>query len=245
MGEHRHHHPAHRAARHRLSGRRRRAPRLGQPEEAEGDVGNAEPRRDEPGGRRAQRRGERADRRADHHPRRGRRGEPAERLGALLRRHRVADVGLDHPGGPGPRPLDQARDEEHREERARRQQRRGALGAGRREEQVGEGRDHEPAEDGRTAADAVGEPAPERRGRQLRHRERRDHQPDDDGVGAEAGGVERQQRQHDEEAQHVHETGGHEEREAPERRAVAHPGSPCSRPKSRNATAEAAASNTP
>ena len=244
MGEHRAHHPADRALRRRFS-LAYRALRLGQVEEAEGDVGDTEPRRHQPRRRRAERRGERTDRRADHHAGRRRRSQPAERLGTLLGRHRIADVGLHHPRRPGACPLHQARDEEHGEQDARRQRVGRPLGAGERKEQVGERRDGEAAEDRRPSPDAVREATPERCGRELRDGERRDHQPHDHRVGTEPRRVERQERQDHQEAEHVHEAGGHEERQAPERRTLIHPPLPCSCPKSRKATAEAAASSTP
>ena len=187
--------------------RRRRpsASTRGASRQAKNTFDQAERRRDEARRLRPEVRGEGADRRAERDAGRGRRGEPAERAGPIGRGRSC------RPRRPG------------RRRSCRR--RRPAPAATRKSSQsvsanaehdVGDGRRGEPDEQRRPAAVPVGDPAPERRGEQLGDRERGDQRADDLGRGLQLEGVERQQREHDHEADHVHEVHRDQHREAAE-----------------------------
>ena len=172
--------------------------RLGQPDHAEEEVEDAEARRQVAGPDPAQGLGQGADGRAHHDAGAGGHGEPAQRLGPVLARHRVAQVGLHHAHGAGAAALDQPGDEQQPD------------GGGRLEDDVGRRGDEQATEDHGPPAVAVRQPAPERRRRHLAEGEGGDEDSHHGRVAAQLLGVERQQRQDDEEADHVHEDREHE-----------------------------------
>ena len=75
---------------------------------------------------------------------------------------------------------------------------------GEREQEVGERRREEPDEEQAPAADPVGEPSPDRGRHELRDGKRRDDEGDPARRGSQFLGVEREQREDDPEAHHVH-----------------------------------------
>ena len=213
-------------------------PRLRQPAPGEPDVEQAERGRHQTRRRLAQVRGERADHRPERHPRGGRGGEPAQRLRPLARRHGVGHVGLRHRRGAAARALNEA-GEEQQPETLREP-----------EHDVGDRRRGEPDQQRGPAPVAVGDPPPDRRRDELGDGERRDEKPDDLRRGLELEGIERQQREHDHEADHVHEVDRDENGEPAEaaflrRRHPALPPRPCPPEPSANTAALTSISTTP
>ena len=183
--------------------------------------------------------GERPEGGADHHARVGGGADPAERLGPLVGRHGVADVGLDDAGGAAAGPLEQAEGEEQEDR------------VGEPEEGEGHGRRGQPHQQRRPPAVAVREAPPEGRREELRQGERRQDHGDHERPRAHAGGVERQQRRDEEESDHVHEDDGHEDPELFQRAGLHDPffRGPLQRaspwPQTRNAAPLAAIRRTP
>ena len=182
----------------------------------EPEVDQAERGRHQAGGGRSHDGGERAQRRPEHHPRRGRRRDPAQCLGALFGDDGVADVGLDDAGRRAARALDQPREVEQPDQNQRRDPRRRPLRARQGEDQVGDEGDRDAEHQHRPPPAPVGELAPQRRGGELGDGVDRHHQADLERRGTEVLGVDRQHRHDHQEADHVDEDGEHQRPEASE-----------------------------
>ena len=212
-------------------------PRLGEQSPGEEHVRQAQRRRREARHLPAEVRGEGADRRAERDARRGGRGEPAERLGPLRRGRRVGHVGLGDTGRAAAGALHQPHEEEQPE------------GIREREYAVSDGGRGEPDEQRRPAPIPVRDPPPEGRGHQLSDGEGGDQGADHLGRTLQLEGVERQQREHDHEADHVHEVHRDQYREAAEtscrRRHPGVPPRPCPPEPSANTAPLTSMSTTP
>ncbi len=154
--------------------------------------------------------GIRSDDRADAHAEAGGRRQPPQGFGPLVRRHRVGDIGLRHAGGAAAEALNEPAGEEQ------------PQAGGEAEDQVRRGGGRETDQQDRSPAVAVGDPPPERRGEELRHRERAHERPDEARRGPEPHGEERQQRGHDHQTDHVHEA-NRDERDQPLHRLAPNP----------------------
>ena len=181
--------------------------RLGQPAPGEDHVDGAQTRRHEARDRFPPARRERREPRPDNDTGAGRRRQPAQRLGALMRLHGVGHVRLGDPRRASAEALHEARREQQPE------------GAGEPEDDVGDRRSCQADQQHRAASVAVGHPPPDGRGRELSDRERGRQEADGGGVGVQPERVERQQRQDHHQADHVHERHGHEHRHPLHRRA--------------------------
>ena len=148
--------------------------------------------------------GERADDGADHHPERRGGRQPAERARAAGGRDGVRHIGLGHACGAAAGALDDAGEKQQPH----------ALGQA--EDHVRGGRGGEADQQRRTPAVVIGDPAPQRRRHQLRDGKGGDDPADRPRARLQVQRVEREQRQHHREADHVHAIGGDEREQAME-----------------------------
>ncbi len=175
--------------------------RFGEPLPREHHAQQHETGRDQPGHFRSEAARDRADHWTNEHSGARRSGNPAERLRALPRRHRVGDIGLGDAGRSATQALHQTRGEQHPETR------------GETEDDIRDRRSREPNEHRGPPAVAIGELAPDRRRNELSDCKRGDQPADHPLGGVHARRVEGHERRDQHQAQHVDEADRHQHRE--------------------------------